>query len=381
MPWVRQLPSGKWAATVRLPGDRKLTKTFPLKGQADRWATDQVAGINRGDWIDPREGEITVGTWWERCRDARVLELASRRRDESHWRVHVAPRWGRVPLTAILQPDVSAWVVKMGKDGVGPDTAIGSVKVLRVLLEQAVGARLIRFNPARGVKLPRTAPSEPRVLTPDEDEIVLDAFRQRWGDRSDGALFVEFLMDTGCRWEEAAAVSRGNVDLRRQRVQIAPVMERDGKIREYAKSDTGNRPVPISDELWPRFREHVMTRPAGALVFTSATGGPLNYTRWRARVWVPTFTVVTERGGRNGQKILATRGLLDGEQPTPHDLRHTFATRLAEQGVPHHELMALLGQKDPRATQRYLHAGEDRFERARRALAAARKGSTGAGGS
>jgi integrase len=376
MPWVRKLPSGLWAATVRLPGkDRKITESFELKGQANEWANNQVAALAKGNWIDPRLGEITVEELWDRSRDGRLLELASRKRDDSHYRCHVQPYWHRWAIAAILQPDVQTWVVKMQKAGVGSATITGSLKVLRGLLEQGVAGRLISFNPARGVKVPRSAPADPRILEVWEDQVVLDAFTERHGDRCDGRLFVELLMETGCRWEEAAALSRPAVDMTRKRVKIADVMERDGTIRSYAKSEAGNRPVPIGEAFWPRFRDHVMTVPAGGLVFTSAQGLPLQYRRWLDRIWGRAFIVVTERGGRNGQHILATRPLLDGEQPTPHGLRHTYGTRLAEQGMPQHEIMALMGHSDPRASQRYMHAGEARFDRARAALDAARKAS------
>lgn len=382
MAWVRKLPSGRWAATVRLPGGRKLTRSDKLKGSIERWASDQEASLRRGDWIDPRHGELTVGEWWDRCKDSRILEKASRKRDESHWRCHVEPYWSRWQLASILQPDVTRWVSVMQKQErvtaagekvkLGADTIIGSVKVFRTLMEQAVAAKLIRFNPARGVKVPRPNALTDRVLAPHEDVILLDALRDRFGDRPDGALFVELLLDAGLRWEEAAGLSRSHVDLRRQRIHVVDVMERDGTVRSYPKSKAGERDVPIGDTLWPVLRAHVMTLPPTALVFTSQLGKPLRYTRWRARVWVPALTVVTERGGRNGQHILATRPLLADPQPTPHDMRHTYGTRLAEQGVPQHEIMALMGHKDVRAVQRYLHAGEARFARARKALDAAR---------
>lgn len=65
---------------------------------------------------------------------------------------------------------------------------------------------------------------------------------------------------------------------------------------------------------------------------------------------------------------------LDDPQPTPHDLRHSYGTRLGEQGVPPHEIMALMGHENLESVQRYLHAGEGRHERARKATRAARIG-------
>jgi len=47
-----------------------------------------------------------------------------------------------------------------------------------------------------------------------------------------------------------------------------------------------------------------------------------------------------------------------------HDLRHTFASRLAQQGVPLYEIMHLTGHKSFQMVQRYAHLAPDFQERA-----------------
>lgn len=105
--YLRQLPSGLWANTIRTPAGR-ITESFDLKTLAANWGVDQLAQIRRGDWIDPRLAKVHIGVWRDRTRDSRHLEKASRKRDESHWRCHVGPRWASTPLGAVLRPDVSA---------------------------------------------------------------------------------------------------------------------------------------------------------------------------------------------------------------------------------------------------------------------------------
>ncbi|HEU4543425.1 MAG TPA: hypothetical protein VFR23_20000, partial [Jiangellaceae bacterium] len=175
MAWgPHRLPSGLWSATVYTPAGRR-SKSHKLKGVVQKWADDLEADIRRGEFIDDRKAAITVGEWWERCKDSRHLEKASRKRDESHWRCHVEPRWGKVRIGAILKPDVETWVVSMTKAGVGATTIEGAVGVLRTLLDQAVDAKILRDNQARRVKKPKRSAHVDRVLSPDEDERLLSA--------------------------------------------------------------------------------------------------------------------------------------------------------------------------------------------------------------
>ena len=60
--------------------------------------------------------------------------------------------------------------------------------------------------------------------------------------------------------------------------------------------------------------------------------------------------------------------MLADPQPTPHDLRHSFGSWLAEAGVPPHEIQTHMGHSTLRATERYLHSGDGRFARALTAL-------------
>ena len=49
---------------------------------------------------------------------------------------------------------------------------------------------------------------------------------------------------------------------------------------------------------------------------------------------------------------------------TPHDLRHTFATRLIDHDVPSHSVQRLLGHVRLATTERYLHSSPERLAEA-----------------
>lgn len=406
MAWTRQLDSGLWASTIYLPPGSKpdrLTETNQNKKIVQNWAKEQEAAMIRGNWIDPRLGKKKLSEVWDLYGDGRRLEKASRKRDASHWATWVEPRWGHIAIGTILKPDVSTWVVglerRKGAQGtpdakVGGWTIIASLALLRSLLEIAVDARMIPFNPARGVKGPRPPKHEDRNLTDDEcDELLANLYR-RFPGVAEAGLFCELLAYCGTRYEELAAMSRTSeaVDMRNQIIRLRPVMEKDGTIREYGKSPAAERPVPVDDDLWPRFETHVKTITHGELIFTAPGGGPLLYDNWLKRVWKK--GLYTERPmtpdeieAWKAQRIadglrpwkakwVVETTVVENPQPTPHDLRHLYGTRLAEANVPSHERMALMGQEDERAGKRYTNPREERFDRAREAMKRTRRPST-----
>lgn len=387
-----------------MPTGERRSKSHQLKRVVSDWADDLERDVRHGEAIDPRAGQTTVGEMWELTRRSRRLSKAATKRDDSHWRNHVEPRWARTPVGPITRPDVKAWAVEMEKAGVGAATIQGALGVLRAALATAVDAKKARDNPAVGVSGPPRDAHLDRVLSHDEDEALFVAIdrvthgpcpvcgqqllpadgmipehrRERKpcagvgepvGDRPHGRLFAEVLRYCGLRWEEAAALDREHVRMRDALIDVGPVVERDGTIRPYPKSAAGQRLVPVPDHLWPRLRERADATPG--LLFPSPEGGVLNYSHWYHRVWSPALRGLPERSAKRGRAYrpaVAGAGLAN-PQPTPHDLRHSYGTALAEEGVPPHEIMDLMGHERLESVQRYVHAGEARFDRARKAIA------------
>jgi integrase len=382
MAWITKLPSGLYMATVYTPHGRR-TKTHELRGMVANWAGELEANIRRGEFIDPKLAKTTVAAVWERYAPARRIEKASRARDESHWRCWVGPRWGPVEVGEILKPDVQTWVNELEEDGVGGWTIIAAVNVLKAALELAVDAGMIRANPARRVKTPLPPEHVDRVFTAEEERLLLERLDELFPGRRDARLFVEGLFESGARWEEVAAVSKERVDLRRGLFVLGPVMERDGTVRDYPKGArsrraAGFRDAPLGTEYLARLRPLVLATEPGALVFTAPQGGSMLYPTWLRRVWKAAMRVPVL--GEDGKPATDERGrpmwmpLVADPQPTPHDCRHSFGTRLAEAGVPDHDRMALMGHKDHRSAARYTHSSDERHNKARAALRAARGG-------
>ena len=336
--YVRRLPSGLWQATVRLPDGRRRTRTDRLKSVVATWADDTEADMRRGEWADPQDGRITLAQWWEKWSATRVIEKATTKRDASHWRAHVEPRWGTVRLAAVTSWDVESWIADMHRRKVGPTSANQSVRLLRHMLSDAHHHRLIKADPTAGVALPKIPKHVDRFLTADEYQGLEDALTSE----RDKAL-VMLMTFAGLRWEEAAGLHAHRVDVRRRRLRVQEVLERDGTIKAIPKSSASQREVPMTERIASALPPFL----GGGRLFPG-----VDYTNWRRRVFVP---AVEDAG-------------LAHPWPTMHDLRHTYGSWLAEAGVAPTEIMALMGHSSLRATERYMHATSGRFDRAVSAL-------------
>jgi len=342
-------PKGQWQATVRHPSGKRFSRSDPLKKVVQVWAEDQEAAMRRGDWIDPNAGNITLEQWREMWLRTRRVELATQARNESEWRNHIAPHFATWPIGHINSWDVEAWVTELQTVS-GAWAVKSSLRLLGQMLRAAKRHKLLTADPTQDVKAKAPAPHVDRILTRDEADQLLAQFSDY--DR----LMVELMLYCGLRFQEAAGLRRFRVDLLRKRINIVKVLPRKGGEKD-PKTPSGVRPVPLTDELVLKLAQRI-PEPNDELVFTTESkprtqgGTRIHYGRWSTLIWQPALE----------------RAKLADPQPTPHDLRHTYGSWLAEDGVPPQQIAALMGHKSLRSTERYIHATEARFDQARTAL-------------
>jgi integrase len=175
-----------------------------------------------------------------------------------------------------------------------------------------------RDNPMRRVSLEKVRNERDRWLTPDEDTRLLTHSVPWLQD------ILVFALNTGMRRGEILGLEWRAVDLNRQ---VLVVM----------KSKNGEkRTVPLNSCLVELLRHKTATNEKHSFVFTSSCG-----TRIDARNLTRAFYSALEKAEITNFRF--------------HDLRHTFATRLAQAGVDLYKVQRLLGHKSPTMTQRYAH--------------------------
>lgn len=367
MPWAERYVAGRrpdgrpvyrWRARYRDATGKQISKSFDTKSAALRWAGEQEAKVHRGQRSDPAGARMRWGDWCDRWWAAKRLEPGTRRRAESRLNVHVRPRWDDVPLTAISRLDVQAWVNQLAAKR-SASTTRQCFYLLSNSLRLAVVEGILAANPCAGVELPTHPQGQERYLTDVELGQLLYHLDGRY------RVLVELIAGTGLRLGEACGLHASRVDLAARRLEVVETWDwHGGEMRPYPKSRR-RRVVPLSDELAALLQEWLDREPPartcgrphrggrcpGGLLITGPQGAPIHGSNFERRQWA---TAV--RHAKIGHVRI-------------HDLRHTYASRLLQQGVPLERLQLLLGHEDIKTTQRYAHlVPDDGWDQVRAAL-------------
>ena len=233
--------------------------------------------------------------------------------------------WYPEPITAITVERVEAWKARRLNEGRSPSTVLRDLFTLSSVLRRAVQAGELIENPVRRVDKPRIdRRGKVRFLDQAEETRLRDALKARdvetqtrralanirrqtrheralpslmyFGDHLTPAVLLS--INTGLRRGEILKLRWGSVDFDRQ---LLTVEGRNAKSRQ-------TRHVPLNEEAVDVLRRWREQSGTGMRVFDVVTG----------------FQAAWE-------KILKRAGISNFRW---HDLRHHFASRLVQEGVP-----------------------------------------------
>jgi len=222
-----------------------------------------------------------------------------------------------------------------------PATIRRELSTLRSALNFAVvNGRLTR---APHVELPEKPEGKDRWLTKSEAARLLNAARTGRADvRLYLPLFIMLALYTGQRKGALLALRWPQVNLETRRIDFNPP-----GARRTSKRKVKGQPIP--DRLFT------------ALRLAKQRGSDLGYVIHDKGKQVK--DIGDSKGGSFGSAC-ARAGLDD---VSPHVLRHTCGTWMAQRGVSLHEIGGWLGHSDTRTTELYAHHHPDFMETARRA--------------
>lgn len=144
---------------------------------------------------------------------------------------------------------------------------------------------------------------------------------------------VIMLLDTGCRYSEAANLpwtavnlDAGTLNIYRSKVNNEDVLFMTDRLREVVA------------------RRRAESRSDARYLFENKSGTARGYAAQGIKKAI-------DRAGMNDPDVVKEKG----GKVTMHTLRHSYASKLVKNGVSLFEVSVLLGHSDPKMTQRYAH--------------------------
>jgi len=333
MPAVRRPDRrGEWWVDFRFRG-RRVRRRSPIQTRrgAQEFERQLLAQLADDDahGIDPFAAPPTFAEFAERWMREYVVP---RNRPGVHrdkaitLRAHLVPEFGQMLLDGIGPPQIAPFIAKKIAAGLQPKTVNNLLSVLRCCLDTAREWNLLREVPR--IAWLRVSTQGYRYLNDNETRELLSAVPSGFW-RS----LILFLLRTGCRFGEAAALRWEDLELEGP----APFVHlRRSVNRGYVTATkTGrDRIVPLEPDVVCALREFRHTRE---LVFGRPSDG--NYA-----------------SPASSQKFLTKFCRAAGvKRISWKDLRHTFATALTARGAPIRAVQELLGHTTIQMTSRYAH--------------------------
>lgn len=313
----------RYRLRYRKPDHSQTTKRgFRTKREAELYLASAEVSIARGEFVDAtaaRERIDALGVRW--LQHQAHLKPSSRRPIEIAWRVHVEPRWGRTPVSAIRHSDVQAWVSELSAKR-GATTVHRAYGVLASILDVAVRDKRVMTNPARGVSLPRKVKRSHTYLS--HDQVAMLA--REAGDKSTLVLVLAY---TGLRWGEAVGLRVMDLDILRRRINVdVNAVDVGDRIEVGTPKTHKRRSVPFPASLAVPLARLCEGKSPEQLLFADRLGGYMRRTRTdeSSRGW---FSQSVRRAG------VPTL--------TPHDLRHTAASLAVSAGANVKAVQRMLG--------------------------------------
>ena len=365
MAWTEELPPNKngvvrHRGVYRLANGKTRSKTFDHKRAAHRWANAREQEVVDGSRRDPSKGRMRWAVWSDAWWPTRRMERGFERSQITLRDHYVKPRWGETPLNEIEHAGIQRWVNGL-TNTLSASSARQAYYQLSASLKDAVRAGLIDHSPCFGIRLPTLPPAPERYLTDHETDLLLAQF--------DGVyrLVVETLLDSGIRLGEAVALHRSRIDFDARTIDVVEKWNQYEKVIEPYTKGKKRRTVPLTDHLARLFKAWFAQHPSTARScgFTHGKGSPC---RSALAMVGPKGSVLDPHNFTNRTWATALEHAEIGHA-RPHDLRHTYASRLLTGAVPLERLQLLLGHDSITTTQRYAHLMNDGHDEVRAALA------------
>lgn len=318
--------------TAHLPSAEKVLGNFLLLGERDRLTEERGGALMVLDALG--DEDVPGEDYWHEHVIPNVIDHDQVRYAFTKLKQH----FGHLAIADIRPADVSAYVAArragtLGRPSVN-HTISRELSVLNAAINHAVKAQRLPKADQPFIKLPGVSPPRDRWLSFDEADALLTAALERVDPHTPKDTlprvyrFIALALNTASRKSALLGLQRRQVDMAGGMIHLNPAGRAQTKKR---------RPrVPISDELRPILERTLREAGDGGEAYLLDHAGCIR----------TAFENAVERAGL-------------GRDVTPHVLRHTKATWMAQAGVSMFDIAGILGDSVETVTKTYAHHHPD----------------------
>ena len=362
-----QTKEGKYVYKYTVRGEQKfayswrLNETDPLpKGKKAKPPLREIEKeIQRdlADGINHTGGKMTVCQLYAKHNELNpnVRESTQKGRNQL-MKLLQNDKIGNMPIEKIKPSDAKQWVIRMREQGFAFQTINNHKRSLKAIFYTAIEDDLIRKNPFNfNTDDVIENDTEEKIALADTQTDVLLKFLQTDCTYQKHYHAVVVLLNTGLRISELCGLTVNDIDFDSGYINVNHqlIFDKGSYRTEKPKTDNGIRKIPMNESVRNALKAEIHNRENAQpvtvhgytdIVFLNKKGLPMYGTAY----FVYFSNMIKKYNKHHKQEL---------PKISPHTLRHTFCTNMANKNMPPKALQYIMGHKDITTTLGYYAHG------------------------
>jgi integrase len=339
---VFQRKDGRWEAKFKVEETGKY-KSLYARTEKEAYKKLQDALFQQKQGLLATGPDQTVEqflTYWLEDVEKPSVRLGTYLNNRVVIKNHLIPGIGHIAMRKLTARHLQMFYASKQRGGTSVSRIIRFQAVLHKALDHAKAIRLVNFNVADGLKLPKYERHKARFLTPEQARLLLQE-----AEKKDLDALIALALITGLRRGEVLGLRWDDIDFDNKVLRISRTVNyypNYGFVEGKPKTESSERTIRLPQviiNMLVRHREQQQKRQIEVgsswinpdLVFTSNKGNFILYgtlTRW--------FSKLVRDAGLPPMRF--------------HDLRHSAATILLSMKVQANVVQQILGHSDVKTT-------------------------------
>ena len=337
------------------------TDRVPKGKRDDISLREKIAEVQRdlSDGIDTAGKKMTVCQLYEKKNNLRKnIRRNTVKGRQQFMNVLKKDPFGSMSIDSVKQSDAKEWAIRMSENGIAYNSIKNYMRSLRASFYMAIQDDYVRKNPFDFVlsDILDDTRKEKTALSLEQEEALLTFAKS---DRTYKKYYDELviLLETGLRISEFCGLDLNvAVDMKNKSILVEHQLLKDtetGYYIEKPKTKSGIREIPMTDKAYDAFQRLIKSRKKTEPIVIDGYSNFLMLNGKGLPQVASSYNMVLKGLVKKYNKTH------DDELPeiSPHSLRHTFCTKMANKGMTPNTLQYIMGHSDISMTLNYYAHG------------------------